>query len=142
MNNGDAERREHIRPTDVPLAHGDVMSTPANMAIAHECTNETHPCMEASTETQGSQASRRPTLCAARVTMALDRYLRAGAFSHRACFSCGSVSEPMPARQNDTHGRERRCGVCGKESALPLDTAVREGWLHVVGGDRQATVLR
>ncbi len=68
----------------------------------------------------------------ARITMTLERYLRAGRLSLLACASCGSVSEPMPVRQGDTHGRERRCGLCGKEAALAVDVALREGWLEVI----------
>lgn len=68
----------------------------------------------------------------ARITMHLDRYLRAGRFDHYACFSCAAVSEPKPIRNTDTHGRERRCGCCGAESALPLAVAVKEGWLQVL----------
>ena len=68
----------------------------------------------------------------ARITMHLDPYIRAGKFDYRACFSCGAVSQPRPIRHTDTSGRERRCGCCAAEAALPLDVAVKEGWLHVL----------
>lgn len=67
-----------------------------------------------------------------RITMHLDRYIRAGKFDYCACFSCGAVSQPRPIRHTDTNGRERRCGCCTAEAALPLDVAVKEGWLHVL----------
>lgn len=75
----------------------------------------------------------------ARITMYLDHYLLAGRLEYFACFACGTAVEPKPVRATDTHGRERRCGGCGLEAALPLQVAVSEGWLHVM--DAEGRVL-
>lgn len=66
-----------------------------------------------------------------RTAMRVEDYLRAGTLGHHACFACREVADPRPVRAPDKPGRERRCGACGQESALPLDVALREGWLQV-----------
>lgn len=97
----------------------------------------THTTVRAADERFAERQTRRDSGATAiaahpRITMHLDRYIRAGKFDHRACFSCGAVSQPQPIRQTDTNGHERRCGSCGAEAALPVEVAVKEGWLHVL----------
>lgn len=67
--------------------------------------------------------------------MPLEEYISRGAAQERACFSCGRVSLPQPPSCNDLHGIELRCGLCGSESALPLENGVREGWVQVIDAE-------
>lgn len=69
------------------------------------------------------------------ITMSLRSYLAHGRAGSRVCFSCRQIGVPLPPSCNDLHGMERRCFACMQESALPLQVAVREGWLSVLADD-------
>lgn len=74
-------------------------------------------------------------LATPRITLTLSAYLERGRENAFACFSCREISVPKPTGLNDTHGRERRCGACGQQSAVPLEIAARETWLRVIDAD-------
>lgn len=69
------------------------------------------------------------------ITLSLRSYLAHGRAGSRVCFSCRQIGVPLPPSCSDLHGMERRCFACMRESALPLEIALREGWLAVVDDD-------
>lgn len=78
-----------------------------------------------------SPAPRKYTITRATITRAayLDGWRR-GAY---ACFGCGTVARPrqLTVTEEAAGARERHCGECRAACALPLETAVSEGWLVV-----------
>lgn len=69
-----------------------------------------------------------------RITRSLRVYLEQGRRGSFACFSCRSTCAPIAVGIADLSGAERRCGACGQQAAVPLEQAVREGWLRVIDG--------
>lgn len=70
-----------------------------------------------------------------RIIRSLRVYLEEGRRGYFACFACRATSAPARVCLSDTHGRERRCGACGQQCAVPLEQAVREGWLQVIDSE-------
>jgi len=67
------------------------------------------------------------------IVLSLHVYRAQGAVDAHACFNCGCVDVPRPRsiREVASGAIERSCRSCGLPCALPLDQAVREGWLRV-----------